>query len=248
MRTNLTLLAIIFPLLLLAQSRTEKKFCDRLCRECDSATAVSYLICQYVDNNDTMGKIHEYDLSGVLISTEEYSNVKKRIKNGLSLTYHENGNIKLKEYYHENKRSGELTTYFEDGVLRRREIYENGKVITGQCYTRSSMDTTYFPYEVMAEFPGGTDKMLQFIQKNIRYPNKARRDGISGRVFVNFIVDKNGFVKDAIILRSADALLDAEALRLVNHMPQWKPGQIDGEDADTRYNLPVKFSLGKYSF
>lgn len=101
--------------------------------------------------------------------------------------------------------------------------------------------------EKQPEFPGGTDSMFAFIQRNIRYPEEAKKSGIEGRVFVTFVVEKDGQVSDAKILRDIGGGCGEEAIRVVNIMPKWLPGslRIGGEPARMQFNLPVMFKLKK---
>jgi|GEM_PF-2425251 len=95
----------------------------------------------------------------------------------------------------------------------------------------------------MPEFKGGQTALISFLVENIVYPYAARTAGVEGTAFVEFIVGKNGKVKSATIKKSASAVLDAEALRVVNAMPKWIPGEQDGKKVDVIYMLPIKFSL-----
>jgi TonB family protein len=93
------------------------------------------------------------------------------------------------------------------------------------------------------EFPGGEAALNRFIEKSISYPGIALENGISGKVYVSFTIDKTGSVKDARIEKGVDASLDREALRVVNSLPKWKPGRVDGEIVETGYTVPVNFEL-----
>jgi periplasmic protein TonB len=97
--------------------------------------------------------------------------------------------------------------------------------------------------EEMPAFPGGEGKMLEYIAKNIKYPPVARENGIQGRVYVTFVVDKEGKIKEAKILRGIGGGCDEEALRVVKAMPEWKPGRQNGRSVQVQYNLPVNFVL-----
>jgi protein TonB len=105
-------------------------------------------------------------------------------------------------------------------------------------------DTKVFTIvEEMPSFPGGEGKMLEYIAKNIKYPPPARENGIQGRVYVTFVVDKDGKIKDAKVLRGVGGGCDEEALRVVKTMPEWKPGRQNGRNVQVQYNLPVNFVL-----
>ena len=97
--------------------------------------------------------------------------------------------------------------------------------------------------EKMPEFPGGDMAMMEFLSKNIKYPVEAQKKGLQGRVVVNFIVEKNGSINHANVIRSVDPLLDAEALRVVQSMPNWTPGMQNGKAVRVKYNIPVSFRL-----
>ena len=98
--------------------------------------------------------------------------------------------------------------------------------------------------EVMPEFPGGMGEMMNFLFRNINYPAEAREAGKQGRAVVGFIVNIDGTISNAEIVKSAgDALLDAESVRVVESMPKWKPGMQGGKAVKTRLNLPVYFKL-----
>lgn len=87
----------------------------------------------------------------------------------------------------------------------------------------------YNVVDQMPEFPGGMDKLLQFINGNMQYPAEARKKGIQGRVTVQFIVDEYGHITEPNIVRSVDPFLDKEALRIIKTLPQWKPGTLKGK-------------------
>lgn len=243
MRTNLTLLAIIFPLFLQAQSRTETKYFDNSLKKCDSAFARTTHVYQYDDMNPLRGKIFKYDSLRNLVHVKEYSNLKDEIKDGLSLTFFANGSIKTSQYYLNGKLDGELKSYYENGQLKRKEMFKNGESLSGQCFTSAGQDTSFFAYEIMPEFPGGYKRMMNFIAKNIVYPNKARNNGIAGRVVVQFVIDSKGIPENIKILESVHPLLDAEAIRLVSIMPRWEPGKVDGEVVKVSFSLPVSFNI-----
>lgn len=97
--------------------------------------------------------------------------------------------------------------------------------------------------EEMPEFPGGQEALAAFIKQEVKYPKKAKRAGIQGKVYVSFIVEKDGSVTEVSIARGVDPLLDEEAMRAVRLMPKWKPGLMNGTPVRTKFNLPVSFVL-----
>ncbi len=102
----------------------------------------------------------------------------------------------------------------------------------------------YEVVEQMPEFPGGgMAAALKYIQKNMQYPESAKKNGTQGRVMVQFVIDKEGNVTEPKVIRSVDKELDAEAIRLVKSMPKWKPGMQKGEVVAVKYTMPVLFKL-----
>jgi TonB family C-terminal domain len=97
--------------------------------------------------------------------------------------------------------------------------------------------------ESMPEFPGGMQKLMEYLSKNIKYPTMARESGIQGRVFVNFVVETDGSVSNIKVLRAIGGGCDEEAVRVVQAMPKWTPGKQRGKAVRVSYNLPVNFRL-----
>lgn len=97
--------------------------------------------------------------------------------------------------------------------------------------------------EDMPSFPGGEAKLFEYLGKNIKYPQIAKEAGISGIVYVNFVVDTNGEITDVKVLRGIGGGCDEEAMRVVKNMPKWSPGKQRGKPVKVSYNLPIRFSL-----
>jgi protein TonB len=97
--------------------------------------------------------------------------------------------------------------------------------------------------ESMPEFPGGEAALYKYLGENIKYPQMAKESGIQGRVFVTFVVERNGSVTDVRVLRGIGGGCDEEAIRVVQNMPKWTPGKQRGKSVRVQYNLPVKFTL-----
>ena len=97
--------------------------------------------------------------------------------------------------------------------------------------------------EQMPEFPGGMQKALEFLGKNIKYPVAAQEAKIEGRVIVQFVVGRDGSVSDAKVMRGVNPELDAEAVRVVSIMPNWIPGKQRGKAVAVKYTMPIMFRL-----
>ena len=101
----------------------------------------------------------------------------------------------------------------------------------------------YDVVEIQPSFPGGHDALMSWLACNIEYPKTAMENEIQGRVVVAFIVETDGSISNANIVRSIDPSLDKEALRLVYAMPKWTPGLQNDKAVRVKYNLPVTFKL-----
>ena len=97
--------------------------------------------------------------------------------------------------------------------------------------------------EKQPSFPGGDDEMFKYLYSNIKYPQAAKESGITGRVFLTFVVEKDGSIANARILRDIGGGCGQEALRVVKSMPKWTPGEQRGRPVRVQFNLPVSFEL-----
>ena len=108
----------------------------------------------------------------------------------------------------------------------------------------SGKEPVYEVVKTMPEFNGGFSALVEYLIANIKYPDEAKKNNITGTVFVSFIVEKDGTISNTALLKSANPLLDAEALRVVSAMPNWKPGlNDDGKPVNVKFNLPINFTL-----
>ena len=94
-----------------------------------------------------------------------------------------------------------------------------------------------------SEFPGGMAECMKWLSKNMKYPTISQENGVQGRVIVQFVVNRDGSIVDAVVARGVDPYLDKEALRVVGLMPKWKPGKQRGKEVRVKYTLPVMFRL-----
>ena len=97
--------------------------------------------------------------------------------------------------------------------------------------------------EQMPQFPGGHSKLLEYITRNLKYPAEAETNCTQGRVIATFVVEEDGSISNAKVVRSIDPLLDAEALRIINTMPKWQPGMQNGKAVRVKYTIPISFNL-----
>ncbi len=104
-------------------------------------------------------------------------------------------------------------------------------------------DPVFVIVDEMPIFPGGNDALQAWIGSNVKYPAEAQEKGIEGRVYIGFVVSKDGIVDRVKIMRGANPLLDAEAIRVVSSMPKWKPGKQRGQNVSVSYTVPINFAL-----
>jgi len=116
-------------------------------------------------------------------------------------------------------------------------------VPTAVVVEETNEDEIFETAENMPEFPGGNAALMQFLQKNIRYPQIPQENGVQGRVIIQFVVNTDGTVVDPVVARSVDPYLDKEALRVIGLMPKWKPGMQRNKPVRVKYTVPVVFRL-----
>ncbi|MGH2643820.1 MAG: energy transducer TonB, partial [Chitinophagaceae bacterium] len=135
--------------------------------------------------------------SGKLKSVAEYSDSLDPLEMGNYKEYYESGQLHIDSHFDQKRKlTGALLTYWENGKLKRKDLYDNDKLVRGECYNEGGSPIPHFDYEVMPQFPGGENAMLHFLGRNIRYPKYARKRNIQGEVLVQFIVEKTGEVSN----------------------------------------------------
>ncbi len=163
--------------------------------------------------------------------------------------------------YVDGHRQGELTSYYLNGKIKRKEYhkfidsvkvatYDNGKknfvrrsldsVIAGKCYDENGNEIAFTPFEIMPKIPYDYAK---YLSKTLKYPLRARKNNIEGRVVVKFMVSADGTITDVHVVKHVSSDIDEEAVRVISQMPQWEPGKRDDKSADVFYTLPLVFKL-----
>jgi tonB family C-terminal domain len=134
----------------------------------------------------------------------------------------------------------ESTTIINEDNVAPVEV----KYVPVQVVEEEPEEQTIFEVvENMPDFPGGQAALMLYLAKNIKYPTIAQENGTQGRVIVQFVVNKDGSIVDAKVVRSVDPYLDKEALRVINTMPKWKPGMQRGKPVRVKFTVPVMFRL-----
>ncbi len=104
-------------------------------------------------------------------------------------------------------------------------------------------ETIFIVAEQMPEFPGGEAALRSYLAKSIRYPLIAQENGVTGKVYVSFVINEKGGIEDVSLIRGIDSSLNKEALRVVRSLPTWKPGKQGGKAVKVRYTVPIVFEL-----
>jgi protein TonB len=112
-----------------------------------------------------------------------------------------------------------------------------------QLNVPSSSNNDERNYDTAPSFPGGLDSLSAFLYESIQYPPQALKTKINGVVHIAFIVDINGNVTKARVLKGIGGGCNEEALRVINSLPQWKPGTLQGKPTPVEMTLPIRFSL-----
>ncbi len=157
--------------------------------------------------------------------------------------YYASGKTKSIKHYQYKKLHGQLLTYWENGIIKRDDVYEKERWVRGKCFNEAGKEIPHFSYEEIPEFPDGAKGLMKYLQTNMQYPTSSKEEGISGKVYVKFIIETDGSVTKAEVLRGINEELNNEALRLVRNMPKWSPGKQDGEPVRVYFNLPIYFKL-----
>lgn len=137
------------------------------------------------------------------------------------------------------RKKGKASVAMSDmsGVSGTGNTSSSGKMVMDK-------EGVYNKATVMPEFPGGQGGLATYVNNHVDYPQQAIDDNTAGTVRVSFVVDETGKVKNAkVVSGQVGSGLDQEALRVVNNMPNWKPGKVKGHNVKTRLELPINFQL-----
>ncbi|QJX48696.1 TonB family protein [Hymenobacter taeanensis] len=248
-----------------AQEPTSKYF-NKVGEEQPTAEG-AYYRKEVESKGGTAAIVRTFYISGKPRSVAFYEDFVRNTEHGISEGWHENGNLswrsayehgksvgthesffpdgklKYRQQYSAGKREGELLLYYADGQLKRREMYVANERTTGICYSAQGQEIPFFEYEKMPVFPGDQQALLQYIGQNVRYPGKALRRGVQGKVLIKFIVDTTGVVSHVRVAKGLDPLLDAEALHVVENLPRFEPGRQDGCPVPVYFTVPITFAI-----
>ncbi|MDR2533910.1 MAG: TonB family protein [Tannerellaceae bacterium] len=136
----------------------------------------------------------------------------------------------------------EIISSEDDSKKAQEQVYVPQAPAAAQEEEESSQEI-FAIVEEMPQYPGGDSEMLKFLSSNLKYPIIAQENGVTGRVTVGFVINRDGSIVDATVVRGVDPSLDKEALRVVNSMPKWSPGKQRGKPVRVKFTVPVTFRL-----
>ena len=131
----------------------------------------------------------------------------------------------------------------EDSEADDETVIDVAPVVVAEEEEEEETAEVFFIVEDMPEFPGGDLALRKYIANAVKYPVIAQENGIQGKVYVTFVVGKDGSINNAQVARGVDPSLDKEALRVVNSLPKWKPGKQRGKPVNVSYTVPINFVL-----
>ena len=210
----------------------------------------------YPNKNKKMQMEYQTDLKAFFISNDPSDIFHKMINfwdstgnqlvtngNGLFYNVHENGKIEKKGNYKDCLKEGKWEGWYDDGKAYFQENYSEGKLTEGQSFDKEGQKREYTVIGSQPEPVGGLASFYKYVSDSLVYPKYARRKGIEGKVFTQFVVDKDGSLIDIKILRGIGSGCDEEVIRLLKEVPKWTPGYHRGIPIKVRMMMPIVFKL-----
>lgn len=172
--------------------------------------------------------------------------------NGEFTKYNFKGTVSTFGKFEDWRKAGVWKNYNYKGKVRNKTTYNTSNstsvdstLIEEYGFGKEPEGIVDFPtYE--SDFVGGPEALSQYVSTHVEYPEEAARQDITGKVYVSFIINTDGSISDAKVVRNVHPLLDKEALRLVNSMPLWTPAIEGGMHVRSRARFPITFTLGDY--
>lgn len=130
-------------------------------------------------------------------------------------------------------------------VETRDQVKTEAPGSTVKTQSKDTSDEVLTFAAIMPEYPGGNEAMINYIQQNIKYPKDGRDSAITGTVYVQFVVRRDGYVSDVTVARGIKGYpsFGAEAVRVVSAMPKWEPAEMNDKPVSVKMTIPIRFSL-----
>ena len=230
------------PVALLAQKASWKQmvYYDAKNRKLPSPTGAVYAVqTEYIDSLRANEKW--YSGPQKITETASFSNIKRRLRDGETVKYYDDGGVKTRLVYQD----GRLLTrssYYPNHKIRRRLRVERDSIVEDKCFTESGLPMNCDTLAMRTKCPNGKPNPCT-IYSAVRFPTKALKAGVQGKVTVSFMVSRFGELVDVWIVDSPSLLLNEEAIAAIRRMKQYCPQYIDCEPMDVQYTLPITFRI-----
>jgi len=229
--------------------RQDTTFYDSKWRETTKFNDVAYYKVTSYDKDDP-DKVHVviyYNLTNTPKYEKNYSSYKKGMLEGKVKWWHPNGQLAAEANYLKGNLDGEIISHNENGEITRQDVYKNGDLVgEGKSFSSSGVRLPHTSFYIIPEFPGGIDKLFQFLATELKYPKRQRNKRIQGTVKVSFFILEDGSVANIHVVESPNEDFSDEAIRVVKRMPKWKPGIVDQKIEPYEMVLPISFKLQEY--
>lgn len=208
-----------------------------------------------VKRNETV--IVTSDSSLLIVVMEEHGDVQniirkyKEVNNGFQFTeVYSNGRLKMEgvtRTFFPLYLEGEVKTYYKSGKIESIRYYKNNQMLANRYFNEKGekqVDNLFEDADILPEYPGGDEAFDKDLSKVIRYPIRAQENGITGCVYVRFIVDEEGEMIDVIAESGSDYLLERAACKAISSIKKkWKPAVLDGKKVKIGFRVPINFEL-----
>ena len=234
LRSLSALLALCSLTLATAQMRTEMLDSQFKVLSAESANLVKY-VREVTPEADGSFLVKVNFKTGEMMMTGRYLDDELQIEDGLFTFFYANGTTESTGRYRNGNKVGAWKRWNYDGRSKPDRLYPD------ENFRRSTRTTA------AAKFPGGREALRKLVSDSLQYPQEARERKLEGTVYVTFIIDAAGDVRQAEVTEGVHYLLDEEALRFVSKMPAWTPALRQGVPIDTSFIMPITFSLKEKS-
>jgi protein TonB len=200
--------------------------------------------------NDTCWQFDYYNFTGPRLKTESYRDQDAKIPNGFFAYYNNDGYLDSCGYV-ANWHKNQDWTYFhaESGKVYLKKTYDHGTLVKTEDFSNKEEEKAdtgrriFSDVEIESEFEGGLKSWQTFLNKNLKYPQRAIDASVQGTVWVVFIVDKEGKVSEPVIAKSVEFSIDQESLRIIQISPKWHPAFQNGRLVKSYKKQPIIFML-----
>jgi len=200
--------------------------------------------------NDTCWQWDYYNFLGPRLKTESFKDADGKMPNGFFAYYNKEGYLDSCGYV-ANWKKDQYWTFFrgDSGKVYMRKLYDHGKLVRTEDYSQEkpeeeeSEDWTFANLKIESEFTGGLGAWQSYLNKNLRYPERAINAESQGTVWILFIVDTEGKVKEPVVARSVEFSIDQESMRIIKRSPNWIPAIQEGRRVRSYKKQPIIFKL-----